>query len=84
MIKKVLAARLHELGKPLQIDQVDVAAAGPGEVTIDLAFAGVNPMDRYVATGLVGAGNRLPRTIGGEGSGYLDGSRCWSTVKGSG
>ena len=71
--QKVLAARLHELGKPLEIEQVDVAAPGPGEVTIDLAFAGVNPMDRYVATGSVGAGNRLPRTIGGEGSGYLDG-----------
>jgi NADPH:quinone reductase len=73
MVKKVLAARLHELGKPLQIEQVDVAGPGPGEVTIDMAFAGVNPIDRYVAAGSVGAGNRLPRTIGGEGSGYLDG-----------
>jgi len=73
MDKKVLAARLHEVGQPLQIERVDVAAPGADEVIIELAFAGVNPVDRYVATGSVGAGNRLPRTIGGEGSGYLDG-----------
>jgi len=73
MAKTVLAARLHEVGKPLQVEQVEVASPGPGEVTIDLAFAGVNPVDRYVATGAVVAGDRLPRTIGGEGSGYLGG-----------
>jgi NADPH2:quinone reductase len=73
MGKKVFAARLHEVGKPLQIENVDVAVPGADEVTVDLAFAGVNPIDRYVATGAVGAGNRLPRTLGGEGSGYLDG-----------
>ncbi len=73
MVKKVFAARLHEVGQPLRIDNVDVAAPGADEVTVELAFAGVNPIDRYVAAGTVGAGNRLPRTIGGEGSGYLDG-----------
>ena len=73
MVNKVLAARLHEVGGPLRIENVDIAAPGGDEVTIDLAFAGVNPIDRYVATGSVGAGNRLPRTLGGEGSGYLDG-----------
>jgi len=73
MVNKVFAARLHEVGGPLRIENVDIAAPGADEVTIDLAFAGVNPIDRYVATGSVGAGNPLPRTLGGEASGYLDG-----------
>lgn len=73
MVNKVLAARLHEVGEPLRIEDVDIAAPSTDEVTIDLAFAGVNPIDRYVAIGSVGAGNRLPRTLGGEGSGHLDG-----------
>jgi NADPH2:quinone reductase len=73
MVNKVLAARLYEVGEPLRIENVDIAAPGADEVTIDLAFAGVNPIDRYVATGSVGAGNRLPRTLGGEGSGHVDG-----------
>lgn len=73
MTRTVLAARLQEIGEPLEIEQVPLAAPGPGEVTVELAFAGVNPIDRYAATGSVGAGNPLPRTIGGEGAGYLDG-----------
>ena len=84
MVKKVLAARLHEIGKPLQVENTDIAVPGADEVTVDLAFAGVNPIDRYVATGAVGAGNRLPRTIGGEGSGYLDGKTVLVTGEGLG
>jgi NADPH2:quinone reductase len=73
MVNKVFAARLHEVGEPLRVENIDIAPPGADEVTIDLSFAGVNPIDRYVATGSVGAGNPLPRTLGGEGSGYLDG-----------
>ncbi len=48
-------------------------APGPGEVRVRLAFAGVNPIDRYNAEGLVAKDGPLPRTLGGEASGLLDG-----------
>jgi len=43
------AARLIEHGDPLQIQEVDLPEPGPDEVLVELAFAGVIPVDRYVA-----------------------------------
>ena len=40
---------------------------------VDLVFAGVNPVDSYVAQGRVAADGPLPRTVGGEASGRLGG-----------
>jgi NADPH:quinone reductase len=67
------AARLVEHGKPLQVQDVDMPETGPDEVLVELAFAGVNPVDRYVAEGRVGPDAPLPRTLGGEASGRLGG-----------
>src|SRR5262249_10438716 len=44
------------------------------EVVVELAFAGVNPIDRYIAEGQVAPDAPLPRTPGSEASGYLDGT----------
>jgi NADPH2:quinone reductase len=44
------------------------------EVLVDLAFAGVNPIDRYTAEGSVAPDGPLPRTLGFEAAGVLDGS----------
>jgi NADPH:quinone reductase len=63
------AARLHAHGKPLVVEEVDVAAPGDGEVLVEVAFAGVNPVDRYTAEGRVAPDGPLPRTIGMEGAG---------------
>lgn len=67
----VRAARLTAHGNPLHVDELDVADPGPGEVTVDMAYAGVNPVDRYAALGRVGADNPLPRTLGTEGAGTV-------------
>lgn len=73
MSRQVTAARLVEFGKPLQVQEVPLAVPGPDEVLVELDFAGVNPVDRYTAAGLVAADGPLPRTLGGEASGHLDG-----------
>jgi NADPH:quinone reductase len=69
----VKAARLHEHDSPLRIDDVELAAPAAGEVRVELAFAGVNPVDSYVARGRVAADGPLPRILGGEATGHVDG-----------
>jgi NADPH:quinone reductase len=69
----VKAARLHDHDSPLRVEDVPLAAPAAGEVRVDLAFAGVNPVDSYVARGLVAGDGPLPRTLGGEASGRVDG-----------
>ena len=70
---RVSAARLVEHGKPVQVEVVDLPEPGEGEVIVDLAFAGVNPVDRYGALGRVAAGGPVPRTLGTEASGRVNG-----------
>ena len=68
------AARLHAHGDPLRVEQVDLARPEPGEVLVNLAFAAVNPVDRYGAAGKVAPDGPLPRTLGSEAAGTV-GSR---------
>ncbi|CAB4940828.1 unannotated protein [freshwater metagenome] len=70
---RATAARLVEPGRPLDIQEVDLADPAAGEVLVELTHAGVNPFDRYNAAGLVLPDGPLPRTIGGEATGTLDG-----------
>ncbi len=72
---RVRAARLIEHGRPLVVEEVELQTPSrpAGEVRVDLAFAGVNPVDRYVAEGRVAPDATLPRTLGGEAAGYVDG-----------
>jgi NADPH2:quinone reductase len=71
--RTINAARLHEHGKPLVIESVVLPEPGPDEVLVALEFAGVNPIDRYIAEGRVPTGGSLPRTLGGEAAGRADG-----------
>jgi len=80
----VKAARLHHHGDPLAVDEVSLPAPAPGEVRVELAFAGVNPVDSYVAAGRVAADGPLPRTVGSEASGHLDGRPVLVTGAGLG
>src|SRR5579862_2550554 len=70
---KARAARLVEHGKPLRIEEVDLAHPGPDEVVVELAYAGVNPVDLYSALGQVARDAPVPRTLGREASGEVDG-----------
>jgi NADPH:quinone reductase len=67
------AARLHEHGKPLQVEAVERPEPAPGEVVVSMAYTGVNPIDRYVALGRAQPDAPLPRILGTEGAGHLDG-----------
>ncbi len=69
----IRAARLHTHGEPLAVDDVTLPEPAEGEVRVELEFAGINPIDRYIAEGRVAPDGPLPRTLGGEAAGSLDG-----------
>jgi len=72
----VKAARVHRFGDPLQIDDVPEAQTGPGEVSIDIEFVAVNPLDVWVTQGTVARGSQpLPFIPGIEAVGMVDGRR---------
>jgi NADPH2:quinone reductase len=82
--ERVRAARLTELGRPLVVEEVVLPDLGADEVRVDLAFGGVNPIDRYIADGRVAPDGPLPRTLGGEATGYVDGRAVLVTGEGLG
>jgi NADPH2:quinone reductase len=59
--------------RPPQVGAVELAEAGEGEVVVELAYAGVNPVDTYTAAGRVAADGPLPRVLGGEAAGTVRG-----------
>ena len=69
----VRAARLHRHGEPLVIEDVELREPFGNEVRVELEFGGVNPVDTYVAAGRVNPDGPLPRTLGAEASGVIDG-----------
>lgn len=79
---RTTAARLHQHGGPLRVEAVGLADPRAGEVVVDMAYAGVNPVDGYGVLGRVAADGPLPRTLGGEGSGTVGDRRV--VVRGHG
>jgi len=65
------AARLTAHGQPLVVEETDLAEPADGEVVVAMAYAGVNPVDRYGAIGRVAPDGPLPRTLGSEGAGTV-------------
>src|SRR4051812_13087317 len=80
----VKAVRLHDHDSPPRVEDVDLPKPAQDEVRVELTFAGVNPVDTYVARGQVAADGPLPRTLGGEASGHLDGRPVLITGAGLG
>jgi len=74
MSDTVRAARLHAHGEPLTVETVELPDPADGEVRVALQFGGLNPVDRYIAEGRVAPDGLLPRTLGGEAGGTLDGT----------
>ncbi len=66
---KARAAVLFEVGKGLEVCELDVAAPQAGEVLIRMAAGGVCHSDLHVMTGHLGA--PLPAVLGHEGSGVV-------------
>ncbi|MFL5824000.1 MAG: zinc-binding alcohol dehydrogenase family protein [Solirubrobacteraceae bacterium] len=69
----IRAARLREPGAPVVVEEVELPDPAPDEVLVELRFGGVNPVDRYVAEGRVAPDGPLPRTLGAEAAGLVDG-----------
>lgn len=67
---KALAAVLHEMGKPMSVEEVEVLPPGPGEVQVRVAAAGVCHSDLHVIKGDL----PMPTPIipGHEGSGVVE------------
>src|SRR5579875_1351466 len=80
----VTAVRLRAHGEPLEVEEVALAEPADGEVVVEMAFAGVNPVDRYQAEGRVAPHAPLPRTLGSEGAGTVDGRPVMVTGYGLG
>jgi NADPH2:quinone reductase len=84
MTETTTAARLHRHGEPLVVEHVPLAGAGENLVRVELEYAGVNPVDRYIAAGLVAPDGPLPRTLGGEAAGRAGGRSVLVTGGGLG
>jgi len=56
-----------------QVEEVQSASPGPGEILIIVRAAGVNPYDTYMRSGAYGARNRaLPHTPGSDAAGTIE------------
>ena len=74
------AAVLNELGTPT-FGTFDEPTAGDGQVVVDVALAGLNPVDLTMAAGrFPGLTPDLPSVPGREGVGYVDGRRVYFTA----
>src|SRR4051794_30617810 len=65
------AAVLEEFGKPLVVQEVDLAEPRPGEVLVRLAACGVCHTDLYTASGVDPSGY-APCVLGHEGAGVVE------------
>jgi S-(hydroxymethyl)glutathione dehydrogenase/alcohol dehydrogenase len=65
----VRAAVLHELGKPVTIEEVEIDAPGPGEAKLRIVASGVCRSDYSVASGVLRS--PLPVVLGHEAAGVV-------------
>ena len=70
---RVIAARLVRHGEPLELQELELPEPGEAEALIEVAYGGVNPIDLYGAQGQAAPDGPVPRTLGTEGAGTVDG-----------
>jgi len=68
---KIRAAVLEEFGRPLEVQEVDLAEPRAGEVLVRLAACGVCHTDMYTASGVDPSGY-APTVLGHEGAGFVE------------
>jgi S-(hydroxymethyl)glutathione dehydrogenase/alcohol dehydrogenase len=68
---RIKAAVLEEFGKPLVVQEVELAEPGPGEVLVRLTACGVCHTDMYTASGVDPSGY-APTVLGHEGAGIVE------------
>src|SRR5690348_18487547 len=74
---KIRAALLEEFGKPLVVQELDLAGPGPGEALVRLYACGICHTDMYTASGVDPSGY-APTVLGHEGAGVVE--RCGEGV----
>lgn len=67
---RTTAAVLHEVGKPLEIEEVELDGPGEGEVLLRFTHAGLCHSDLHVVQGDIAG--RLPMVLGHEGAGVVE------------
>jgi NADPH:quinone reductase len=70
---RVTAARLVHHGQPVQVQEVELGEPGEDEALIEVEYGGVTPVDMYAVQGHVAQDGPVPRTLGTEGAGTVDG-----------
>ena len=65
------AARIHDYGRPLQLDEVPVPRPGPGEVLVRVRGAGFCHSDLHIISGDIRMLPRMPLTLGHENAGVV-------------
>jgi len=73
--RAIRAARLVQHERPLEVTEIPLEDPADDEVVVEMEFAAVNPLDRYHALGRVAPELPLPRTLGVEGVGRVNGRR---------
>ena len=68
---RIRAAVLHEYGRPLAVEEVELEPPRAGEVLVRVAAAGVCHSDLHLAEGHLGPG-RFPIVLGHEGAGVVE------------
>jgi S-(hydroxymethyl)glutathione dehydrogenase/alcohol dehydrogenase len=68
---KIRAAVLEEFGRPLEVQEIDLAEPKPGEVLVRLVACGVCHTDLYTASGADPSGYS-PTVLGHEGAGVVE------------
>ena len=71
MSNTMKAARVHEFGKPLTIDEVPIPEVGAGEALIKIQASGVCHTDLHAANGDWPVKPKLPLIPGHEGVGFV-------------
>ena len=74
---RIRAAVLEEFGRPLVVQELELAEPGPGEVLVRLVACGVCHTDMYTASGVDPSGY-APTVLGHEGAGVVE--RCGEDV----
>lgn len=74
-IKIAQAARYHQIGEPsevVQVDEVEMAAPGSGNVQVRMEYSPINPADLNMIEGKYGEARLLPDVPGNEGCGRIE------------
>ena len=69
---KAKAAILHEIGKPLVIEELQIPELQPGQVLVKILYSGICRSQLNEIKGLKGKDKYLPHALGHEGGGIVE------------